>query len=165
MQCDITQCIGFLATIMRERLSSEFDKRVAPLGLHHKKAGILWQCMDSAHNQASLCGFIQADKNYVRIFIDELESAGLVRREKNPKNRRENLIILTDSGRALSQQSFQIMLEVHDELLSPYLSKGEMQLLHSLLWRVANGFMSELDRSMGAISHAGGDSSSADRKP
>lgn len=139
MQCDITECIGFLATIMREELSSEFDRRVAPLGLHHKKAGILWQCYEGQHNQASLCGFIHADKNYVRLFIDELESAGLVRREKNPKNRRENLIILTDSGRVLSKQSFEIMLEVHNDLLLPHLSKEEVKSLHSLLLRAVRG--------------------------
>lgn len=82
---------------------------------------------------------IQADKNYMRIFIDELEFAGLVWRQKNPKNRRENLIVLTDSGKKLSEQSFQIMLEVHKDLLLPHLDKKEVELLHNLLLRVVSG--------------------------
>lgn len=138
-QCDIYANIGFLATGLREYISGEFDKRILPLGLSHKKAGILWVCYDKPHTQVSLCSFIQSDKNYVRLHIDELESAKLVKRKQNPNNRRENLITLTQKGREYAKQTYQMMLDVHTDLLSPYLSTDEIATLQALLYKAFTG--------------------------
>lgn len=138
-QCDIYTNIGFLATGLREYLSREFDKRILPLGLNHKKSGILWVCYDKPHTQVSLCSFIQSDKNYVRLHIDELESAKLVKRKQNPNNRRENLITLTQKGREYAKQTYQMMLDVHTDLLSPHLSTDEIATLQALLYKAFTG--------------------------
>ncbi|MCX2717058.1 MarR family transcriptional regulator [Helicobacter sp. MIT 21-1697] len=138
--CDIYKNIGFLATHLRENLSAEFDRRVAPLGIiHHKQAGILWVCSQNPHSQISLCNFASSDKNYVRMYIDDLESKGLVERKQNPANRRENLITLTPSGKEYAQKTYQIMKEVHNDLLLEYISEEEMQELHRILYKAIIG--------------------------
>lgn len=145
-QYDIYNCIGFLATGLREYLSREFDRRLLPLGLNYRKAGILWVCYDEPHTQVSLCSFIQSDKNYVRLHIDELESAKLVKRKQNPNNRRENLITLTQKGRECAKQTYQIMLDVHTGLLSPCLSTDEISTLQALLHKAFTGLESQIQK-------------------
>lgn len=136
---DIYENIGFLATKLRERLSQEFDKRVVPLGLIHKEAGILWICSQQDCSQVELCEFALSDKNYVRMYIDDLESKGLVQRKQNPANRRENLISLTPKGKEWAKQTYQIMKEVHNDLLLEYISKEEMKKLHKILYKAVIG--------------------------
>ena len=145
-QYDIYNCIGFLATGLREYLSREFDRRLLPLGLNYRKAGILWVCYDEPHTQVSLCSFIQSDKNYVRLHIDELESAKLVKRKQNPNNRRENLITLTQKGKECARQTYQIMQDVHTDLLSPYLSTDEINTLQALLYKAFTGLETQIEK-------------------
>lgn len=137
--CSIYDSIGFLATKLRERLSKEFDKRIAPLEIIHKQAGILWICSQGNYSQIELCDFASSDKNYVRMYIDDLESKDLVKRKKNPSNRRENLITLTPKGREYAKQTYQILKEVQNDLLLEHLSKEEMQELHRILYKAVVG--------------------------
>lgn len=136
MQTDITACVGMLATDLRERLSRTFDERVKKFGLSHKQAGLLWECLYKKHSQTSLYNFILVDKNYIRLLIDDLELKGLVYRQKNPENRRENIICLTQEGKELALKTFKLMLEVQDELMLSCMSKAEQEILHELLLRL-----------------------------
>lgn len=139
MKYDIFESIGFLATGVREHLAGEYDRRLEPLGLTHKKAGLLWRCASGKHTQISLCDVIQSDKNYVRMYVDELQGRGLLKRRQNPNNRRENLITLTKAGRELACESFELFRSVQSELLSPHLSTEEIEMLHSLLYKAFAG--------------------------
>ncbi|TIX50667.1 MarR family transcriptional regulator [Alteraurantiacibacter aquimixticola] len=38
--------------------------------------------------------------------LDELEKRGLVRRERSPTDRRRNMLVLTDEGKAMSERLF-----------------------------------------------------------
>ncbi len=148
--CDIYENIGFLATQLREKLSTEFDRRIAPLGIiHHKQAGILWVCSQNPHSQISLCNFASSDKNYVRMYIDDLEFKGLVERKQNPANRRENLIALTPSGKEYAKKTYQIMKEVHNDLLLEHLSKEEMQELRKILYKAVIGLENKKQKLKG----------------
>ncbi|WP_334092337.1 MarR family winged helix-turn-helix transcriptional regulator [Helicobacter typhlonius] len=139
INCDIYQNIGFLATKLRFWLSSEFDRRIAPLGIIHPQAGILWQSHQQASSQTNLRGSALSNKNYVRMYVDDLESKGLATRKQNPKNRRENLIVLTPSGRQCAEQTYQMMKEVHNDLLLEHISEDEMKELHRILHKAVIG--------------------------
>ncbi|NDJ27056.1 MarR family transcriptional regulator [Campylobacter sp. MIT 12-8780] len=136
MQTDLTDCIGFLATDLRDELSATFDERIKEFSLTHKQAGLLWRCYKQKHSQTSIYNFIHLDKNYIRFLIDDLEAKELVFRQKNPENRRENIIYLTQKGEELALKTFKLMLEVQDELMLSCMSKEEQKILHELLLRL-----------------------------
>ncbi|MGI0407116.1 MarR family winged helix-turn-helix transcriptional regulator [Helicobacter himalayensis] len=139
MQLDIMQCIGLLATSMRDILSKKFDNQLEEFGITHKQAGILWKCFHAPTSQTHLCEIANADKNYVRFFIDDLEAKGLVTRVKNPQNRRENMIHLTESGRTLAIKTYAMMDRFQKEQLQMHISKSEYESLKAVLQKIYLG--------------------------
>ncbi len=59
-----------------------------------------------------LASLLRCDNSYVTTIVDNLEEAGLARRETHPTDRRIKVIILTDAGRRLAAR-------VHDLLRTP----------------------------------------------
>lgn len=142
---DICECIGFLATQMRDWISSTFDEGIRTYNLNYQQAGILWRCYQEPCCQVRLCRLVKVDKNYVRFLIDDLEQKGLVYRFKNPKNRKENLICLTQRGAEVCQETFALMLKTQEDLLQSVLSQDQIKTLHSLLLRVFESIESKKD--------------------
>ncbi|RAX55300.1 hypothetical protein CCY99_00955 [Helicobacter sp. 16-1353] len=139
MNVSIYQCIGFLATGLRECVSKEFNKRIQHYGITYPHAGVLWICSESENSQIKLSSFIQVDKNHIRVIIDDMEQKGYLYRKRNPKNRKENLILLTEEGEKIAQETFQIMLETHADMLLPHISEDEMATLQNILYKVFVG--------------------------
>lgn len=48
--------------------------------------------------------------------LDRLETAGLIRRELNPADRRSFLIHITDAGRAVAEESNRVLLALEDDI-------------------------------------------------
>ena len=70
------------------------------------------------------------------VLLDRLEVRGLLRRERNLRDKRSIHILLSDAGRQLAEASLQASRHMEDELLRQ-LSPGERMLLFELLERVA----------------------------
>lgn len=71
--------------------------------------------------------------------IDQLEKAGLVRREANPEDRRSVLITLTDTGHAVTDQALARHLDNERQLLAP-LDAEQRDQLAALLRHWLKGF-------------------------
>lgn len=56
---------------------------------------------DMRPTQRELSEFLQLDPSQIVALVDELESRALVRREPDPNDRRANVVVATDEGRAL----------------------------------------------------------------
>ena len=56
-----------------------------------REVGILFIAMDTQLSQTEIANIVEIDKNTTRFFIDDLEQRGLLQRQKNPTNRKENL--------------------------------------------------------------------------
>ncbi|RDU57719.1 MarR family transcriptional regulator [Helicobacter sp. MIT 99-10781] len=136
---NIQECVGFLATSICKILSSEFDKQLEEFGITHKQAGILWKCFDTPTSQTHLCDIANADKNYVRFFIDDLEAKGLVTRVKNPQNRRENMIHLTESGKELALKTYEMLLRFQEGALLEHISESEYESIKGILQKIYLG--------------------------
>jgi DNA-binding MarR family transcriptional regulator len=59
-----------------------------------------------------LASLLRCDNSYVTTIVDNLEEAGLARRETHPTDRRIKMIVLTDPGRRLAER-------VHELLRTP----------------------------------------------
>lgn len=80
------------------------------------------------HLSRKLC----RDKALVTRKIREMETLGLVRRERNPGDQRSFQLFLTEAGRSVEARTQSILARTHDELFAP-LDATEQQMLTRLL--------------------------------
>ena len=75
------------------------------------------------------------DKSTAARAIQKLEAAGLVRREQNPQDKRENLVYLTEAGRQIHPYVKQLMSQ-WIQLVTEEVSEEEMRVLVDILERM-----------------------------
>jgi DNA-binding MarR family transcriptional regulator len=56
-----------------------------------------------------LAAELRCDTSYITTIVDNLEEAGVARREAHPTDRRIKVVVLTESGRAVADRVAQIM--------------------------------------------------------
>ncbi len=82
--------------------------------------------------QQNLSEILMMDANNLVLLLNELEDEGLVRRVRDPADRRRHLVQVTEEGLARFDRARQARTVVEDEVLAP-LSAGERDDLHRLL--------------------------------
>jgi DNA-binding MarR family transcriptional regulator len=82
--------------------------------------------------QQNLCEILMMDANNLVLLLNELEEDGLVRRVRDPADRRRHLVQVTEKGVARFDRARQARTVVEDEVLAP-LSGAERDDLHRLL--------------------------------
>ncbi len=91
-------------------------------------------------SQQQLCGIVQKTAANVTRILDRLERKGLVRREKNPADRRSILLFLTAQGKELIAD-VHIVLESFSEQLTRGISHQEQALFIQLLCKMQDNLM------------------------
>lgn len=84
--------------------------------------------------QQQLAELLCIDANNTVILLNELESAGWVARERDPRDRRRHVVRMTDAGREAHERALRARDGIEDEVLGP-LDADERQQLHDLLAR------------------------------
>ena len=126
--------IGLLARVMNIKLMHHFNAiATQTYGLEARQIGVLGICYNAPTTQTEISLYGDLDKNYARIYVDDLESKGLVMRVINPKNRREKLVTLTKKGEKVAKEGYKMLKESQNAVLSPYLSDDEIRTLHEIL--------------------------------
>ncbi|WP_184590644.1 MarR family winged helix-turn-helix transcriptional regulator [Pseudomonas nitroreducens] len=87
---------------------------------------------DAGQSLQSLSRKMCRDKALVTRKIREMETLGLVRRERNPGDQRSFQLFLTDAGRRVDQRTQAILARTHDSLFAP-LDDDEQRTLTQLL--------------------------------
>jgi MarR family transcriptional regulator, lower aerobic nicotinate degradation pathway regulator len=107
------------------------------LGLRAQQFAVLHRLAEAGPSpQADLAASLRLHaSNLVRV-LDEIEELGLVARERDPADRRRQLVVLTAAGAAMLRRADRIAAETERELLAP-LSGAERAQLRALLARVA----------------------------
>ncbi|MFF7934513.1 MULTISPECIES: MarR family winged helix-turn-helix transcriptional regulator [unclassified Streptomyces] len=86
--------------------------------------------------QADLGRAVRLDPKDLVGVLNDLQSAGLVLREPDPRDRRKNAVSLTDEGARLLKRCEKAAREANDELLAP-LSAAERAQFMDLLIRIS----------------------------
>lgn len=120
-----------------EWLSKFYDEKLLEFGVNHDQALILWQCHKKALSQTKLCKIIGADKNHIRLLINDLKQKGLIDKLINPKDRRERLIILTKLGKERVELSFEFV----EKRLLERINETQKQKLHNFLFQIYEALM------------------------
>ena len=126
-----------LSFLMKQKLEgmikdTEFNDR--------REVGILFVVAKRHVSQTEIAKIIDTDKNTIRFFIDHLEDLGLLRRNKNPNNRKENLICLTESGKKRLQEISKILIE-HERKVLYMFSDEDLEKLIALLTKFYRGIV------------------------
>lgn len=107
------------------------------LGLRSQQFGILHRLAryGPASQSELAAGLRLHASNLVRL-LDELEHAGLARRERDPHDRRRQVVAITSSGKRLLSRAADAAEQTERELLAP-LDPAERRQLQGLLGRLA----------------------------
>ncbi|MCI7485673.1 MAG: MarR family transcriptional regulator [Helicobacter sp.] len=105
-----------------------------------REVGILFVIAKRHVSQTEIAKIIDTDKNTIRFFIDHLEDLGLLRRNKNPNNRKENLICLTESGKKRLQEISKILIE-HERKVLYMFSDEDLEKFIALLTKFYRGIV------------------------
>jgi MarR family transcriptional regulator, lower aerobic nicotinate degradation pathway regulator len=90
--------IGFLLRRAHVRAAQAFAAALKPLGIEAKHFAALNELAREPHSQRVLAGLTANDKSAMVRIVDDLETAGLVTREVSARDRRMQVITLTDKG-------------------------------------------------------------------
>jgi DNA-binding MarR family transcriptional regulator len=99
----------------------------------------LVEAPDQRLRQRDLAHSVVLTRSGISRLVDRLESAGLVRREPNPTDRRGGLIALTDAGRASVRRTWPHYARGIADHFARYVGTDEARLLTASLERVRDG--------------------------
>ncbi|WP_217899202.1 MarR family winged helix-turn-helix transcriptional regulator [Blastococcus mobilis] len=126
--------VCFALSVAARNVVAVYRPVLEPLGLTHPQYLVmlaLWQ-----HGPLSvkeLSGLLQLDPGTLSPLLKRLESAGLLRRERDPKDQRNLALALTDEGRALRAEAEKIPAGIVERLGMPV---EELMALHGALGQV-----------------------------
>jgi DNA-binding MarR family transcriptional regulator len=112
---------------------SHLDELVKPAGitaLQYTALTVLERHDGLSAAQLARDSFVTAQS--IADLVRSLENRGLVRRERNPRNRRELLILLTDAGRRLLEQHAEPVRELEERMVRDLTAHQTEQLRQSL---------------------------------
>lgn len=123
----------FLASQAAQQLANE---RLAPLGITGRKFGVMTLLARSGElSQQTIGERLRIDRTTMVAIIDALEEAGLVRRQRDPNDRRAYAVKLTPKGRTRQRRAAETLENARDEFFAP-LSMHEREQLLALLKRL-----------------------------
>lgn len=94
--------LGFICKQISLLLYDALEPIYAKYELDFRQAGILFMGLSASLSQTHIAKLARTDKNTIGVMIDSLQERGLLERKQNPKNRKENLILLTKKGQNLA---------------------------------------------------------------
>lgn len=125
--------LGYLLKHANLQLSEITNAALQPLDIDGKDYGVLrilvWQKPMSQQQVAQTLG---VDRTTMVTLFDTLETKGIVARRPDPKDRRRNVVELTDSGRKVFRKADQAYRVAEQEFLAPVDAVAGEQLRQTL---------------------------------
>jgi DNA-binding MarR family transcriptional regulator len=130
--------VAFLLAQLGAHAASAFAERLAPLELRPPEAGVLTRLARSpGESQRALADALKMHAPRLVALIDDLEARGLVERERDPRDRRNYSLSLTDAGQRTLRRISAVGKQ-HEQAVTAALSAEERAELASLLRRIAD---------------------------
>jgi len=125
---------GMASTAVARRLQKNF--RQAGLEITIEQWSILYHLWkEDCLSQQELCNRTFRDKPSITRLIDNLEKQNLVKRTALEKDRRINLICLTDAAKDLQQKTLDLANQTMDEALED-INKDDIEIVKQVLQKV-----------------------------
>jgi len=130
----LEQQVCFALSVAARNVVAVYRPWLEPMGLTHPQYLVmlaLWQ--HGPLSGKTLSPRLQLDPGTLSPLIKRLEAAGLLRRDRDPRDERALAIALTDKGRALREQAQRIPAGILDRL---GMELPELTALHAALTEV-----------------------------
>lgn len=102
----------------------------------------LWD--EGVLTQQQIADYLLKDKNSVVKLVDGLEERKLVRRASNPKDRRQNLIEVTDYAMKIKDKVTEVAMEAVDRIIKG-IAKADLQSFIKVLSKMAENMNNDID--------------------
>ena len=102
----------------------------------------LWD--EGVLTQQQIADYILKDKNSVVKLVDGLEERNLVRRSNNPRDRRQNLIEVTDYAMKIKDKVTKVAMDAVDKIING-ITKDDMQKFIRVLSKMAENMNNDID--------------------
>ena len=130
--------------LARRRIRQAVEERVARRGLSSRQFWTLVALRElDAPSLQALAARQRMDAPTASRVISDLARRGLVRVDRDPKDRRRVRLVLTAKGDALAKQTIPIAAEIRRSVVHGF-SDGDQELLRGLLRRVISNVESRL---------------------
>lgn len=97
----LAEDLGFLLARANSVVLAAANAALAQHDLKARSYSVLALAAEHSPSQRELAEFLRLDPSQIVSLIDELEKRGLVERHTHPADRRANIVVATDAGRAL----------------------------------------------------------------
>ncbi|CAO5158046.1 MarR family transcriptional regulator, transcriptional regulator for hemolysin [Frankia sp. AiPs1] len=98
--------LGYLLKHAQLRLADLGASALAPFGINGRECAVLLVIDDAPPlSQLELARRMEIDRTTMVALIDELEAKALLARHPDPRDRRRNVVTLTDSGRTTLREA------------------------------------------------------------
>jgi MarR family transcriptional regulator, organic hydroperoxide resistance regulator len=141
----LEQQVCFALSVAARNVVAVYRPWLEPMGLTHPQYLVmlaLWQ--HGALSVKSLSRLLQLDPGTLSPLIKRLEVAGLLRRDRDPRDERALAIALTDKGRALRKQAERIPAGIVERL---GMELPELRALHGALTEIIGASQRALEHS------------------
>jgi len=131
------RALGLLLSQLGTHAALSFGRKIAGLGISPPHFGILrWIHANEGKNQRELASHLGVVPSRLVVLLDELETKGLVTRERSAQDRRSQQLQLTRKGSLLLKKVEQIAM-AHDAELGSSLTAPERETLIELCAKLA----------------------------
>jgi DNA-binding MarR family transcriptional regulator len=129
--------VAFLLAQLGAHAAAAFAERIRPLELTPPQAGVLRRLAQApGQSQRGLADALGMHAPRLVALIDELEDRGLVARDRDPDDRRNYAISLTEEGRRVLGELARVA-RAHELAMTAALDRDERAQLLELLRRIA----------------------------
>ncbi|MEV0632863.1 MarR family winged helix-turn-helix transcriptional regulator [Nonomuraea wenchangensis] len=125
---------SLLAQVGRE-LTTETERRLAPLGLTAQQAALLLHAARGAGTPSRLKDLVGTDTAGMTRLLDRLQAKGLLRRARHPRDRRSVVVELTEQGQALVPRLPPVFGQVSRQVFDGF-GPEELEVMTDLLRRM-----------------------------
>ena len=129
----------FLLAQLGAHAAQRFAERIAELELTPPQTGLLRSVAQRpGQSQQAIAGQLGTTPSRLVGLVDGLEQRGLIERRRNPDDRRNYALYLTEAGRRCMAGLGRAARQ-HEDVICAGLSETERAQLHALLTRLATG--------------------------
>jgi DNA-binding MarR family transcriptional regulator len=136
-QVPARRALGLLLSQLGTHAALSFGRKIAGFGISPPHLGMLrWILANGGKNQRELASHLGVVPSRLVVLLDELETKGLVARERSPQDRRSQQLQLTRKGAQLLEKVERIAA-AHDADLGSSLTALERETLIDLCAKLA----------------------------
>ncbi len=126
----VAENLGFLLAKAGSVSAELFRRELAPLGIRPRHYSVLSVLLHTAEpcTQQMTAGCLELEPSSLVAVVDELEELDLIRRQRDPEDRRRNILVVTSHGRDVVTVARRAAQRVDDQLFGGLPPEPRVQL-------------------------------------